>query len=324
LTAPVNTIAVHPANQNMLLAGAGAGRIFRKIDDGSPWTIVATVAGSVNRIIYDPGNPQVAYAAGSGGVVYRTIDGGNSWNPLSTIGSAVSDLAAGATPSLRVYAASNGLVVNVGPSAPLPIVTTRSASAITNTSATLNATVNPNGSSTTTQFEWGTTTSYGNQTPALPSPGSGTSPVAVSALITGLTCNTLYHFRATATSAAGPATGADSTFVTSPAGCVFTDEPLISGVTPIKAVHVTELRVRIDFLRARYGLSPFAWSDPLLAAGAMIRAQHILDLRASLAEAYVAAKRPTTPAYTDPALGAGTTTRTAHLAEIRAAVIALE
>ncbi len=41
---------------------------------------------------------------------------------------------------------------------------------------------------------------------------------------------------------------------------VFTDDPLQPGVTPVKAVHFSELRQHIDALRARVGLGPVAWT----------------------------------------------------------------
>src|SRR3989440_5072597 len=49
------------------------------------------------------------------------------------------------------------------PSTPTATAATDPASSITDTSATLNGNVNPNGSSTTVYFEYGTTTSYGSQ-----------------------------------------------------------------------------------------------------------------------------------------------------------------
>ena len=65
-------------------------------------------------------------------------------------------------------------------------------------------------------------------------------------------------------------------------------------------------------------------SDPTLTAGAtVIGAQHIIDLRTALSQAY-AAEGVTPPPYTDPTLGAGTTMKAAHIAEIRAAIVALE
>ena len=93
-----------------------------------------------------------------------------------------------------------------------PIVTTQAATAITGTSATLNGSVNPNGLATTYYFQWGTTTGYGNTT-TIVSAGSGSSAVAVSANLTGLTLNGTYHFRLMAENSDGSSTGADMVFV---------------------------------------------------------------------------------------------------------------
>jgi hypothetical protein len=87
---------------------------------------------------------------------------------------------------------------------------------LTQTSATLNARVNPDGQTVTEcEFEYGTSTSYGSKAPCKSLPGSGSSPVAVSASIAaGLTANTEYHFRISATNVAGTAKGEDLTFKT--------------------------------------------------------------------------------------------------------------
>ena len=105
----------------------------------------------------------------------------------------------------------------------------------------------------------------------------------------------------------------------------FTDDRLVPGVTPIKAVHFTELRTRIDALRIAAGLPRFAWTDPALQPGMTpVRGVHLLELRAALAEAYRAAARAA-PRWTDPAPSPGTTPiRATHLMELRAAVLALE
>ncbi len=105
----------------------------------------------------------------------------------------------------------------------------------------------------------------------------------------------------------------------------FTDDPIRPGSTPVRAIHIAELRTRIDALRRRASLAPFAWTDPVLTAGVTpVRLAHLLDLREALAEAYAAAGRGA-PVWTDAAPTAGTTLiRAAHLTELRAAVIALE
>ena len=75
----------------------------------------------------------------------------------------------------------------------------------------------------------------------------------------------------------------------------------------------------------REGLAGFGWADPTLTAGATpVRLVHLAELRAALAEAYAAAKRAA-PAYTDAMLTAARTViRVEHLMELRAAVAALE
>lgn len=113
-------------------------------------------------------------------------------------------------------------------------------------------------------------------------------------------------------------------FIVGLAAGSFTDDPLVAGVTVVRALHVTELRTRIDVLRANRGLPLYAWTDPSLAAGAWIRAAHIADLRTALEQAYVAAGR-TPPAFTDPFLSAGATPiRAVHVEQIRQGVLALE
>jgi phosphodiesterase/alkaline phosphatase D-like protein len=97
-----------------------------------------------------------------------------------------------------------------------PTVVTGSATNITTTSCTLNGTVNPNGSSTTWNFEYGTTTSYGTTT-VVSNAGSGTSVVQASIAVNNLTPGTLYHYRIVATNAGGnTSVGNDSTVTTLP------------------------------------------------------------------------------------------------------------
>jgi hypothetical protein len=107
---------------------------------------------------------------------------------------------------------TNSITVN-GP----PTAETKAASSVTQTAATLNATVNPNGPEVSEcKFEYGTTTSYGSSAPCSSPPGSGGSPVAVSGSVTGLTANTTYHFRIVSKNSLGTGEGSDETFKTLP------------------------------------------------------------------------------------------------------------
>ncbi len=101
-----------------------------------------------------------------------------------------------------------------------PTVTTNAASGVGQASATLKGTVDPNGTSASVYFQYGTTTSYGNTT-TLQAIGSGTTAVTVSQAVYGLICSTVYHFRVVATTVYGTTAGLDQTFSTSactPAG----------------------------------------------------------------------------------------------------------
>ena len=96
-----------------------------------------------------------------------------------------------------------------------PSATTGSASNITSSAATLNGTVNPNGSGTYYYFEYGTTRSYGAETPTVYA-GSGSTTIAVSANLTGLSSSTTYHFQLVAYSRR-TVDGGDSSFTTAAA-----------------------------------------------------------------------------------------------------------
>ncbi len=79
----------------------------------------------------------------------------------------------------------------------LPSIGTGAATALTETSATLNADLDPNSTATNFRFEFGPSDSYGSRTP-IATGGDGADPTAVSDGLTGLSASTTYHYRALA------------------------------------------------------------------------------------------------------------------------------
>jgi hypothetical protein len=97
-----------------------------------------------------------------------------------------------------------------------PTVTTNAASALNVSGATLNGSVSSNGASTAVTFEYGLTTGYGDTLTAATSPlATNAVNAPVSAVLTGLTCATTYHFRAVGANTIGTTNGLDRTFTTS-------------------------------------------------------------------------------------------------------------
>src|SRR5688572_25404752 len=104
-----------------------------------------------------------------------------------------------------------------------------------------------------------------------------------------------------------------------PAECVsFIDAGLPEG-TPVKAIHVVELRACVDALRAEISLAPYSWGEPVSAGVTVIKAVHITELRTALGAVYTGVSQ-TAPTYTDATVEPGTTViKRAHITELRAA-----
>lgn len=92
-------------------------------------------------------------------------------------------------------------------------VNTGSAASVTESSATLNGTVNPNGTDTSCYFEYGMDQNYGFITTNT-GMGSGRVDASVGADISGLNENITYHYRLVATNESGTSCGDDNTFTT--------------------------------------------------------------------------------------------------------------
>lgn len=101
----------------------------------------------------------------------------------------------------------------------------------------------------------------------------------------------------------------------------FADPFVIESGTLVRAVHIEELRSRIDALRAARKLTPAFTGQPL--AGVVLSI-HVAELRSALADVYTDAGL-TPPTYTDDPLIPGVTPiRAVHISQLRTAVRALE
>ncbi len=183
----------------------------------------ATLNGAVNPEGAEVSKCEVEYGTSTayGKTAPCTPSPGSGSTPAA-VSAAITGLTANTTYHFRISATNAGgasestdETFKTPPIA--PEVVTKAASSVTQTTATVGATVNPNGGEVTAcTFEYGTSTAYGKTAPCTPSPGSGSTPAAVSAAITGLTANTTYHFRISATNTGGTSKGSDETLATLP------------------------------------------------------------------------------------------------------------
>jgi DNA-binding beta-propeller fold protein YncE len=108
-----------------------------------------------------------------------------------------------------------------GPLVTVPDTTAEAATNLRPDAATLNGTVDPDGDAVTScEFEYGTTTAYGQTVPCAESEGdigTGTDPVPVHADISGLTAEGTYFFRLVAGNAEGSVLFPGAEFSTTPA-----------------------------------------------------------------------------------------------------------
>ena len=105
-------------------------------------------------------------------------------------------------------------------------------------------------------------------------------------------------------------------------GLPFTGPPPMPITSPIREVHITELRVYVDSLRLRCGLDLFPWTDAEIVRNVTpVKALHVNELRGALSGAYEACDTAA-PLWSDRAPASGVPIRAAHFAELRDAVVA--
>lgn len=186
----------------------------------------------------------------------------------------VSASIAGLSPDTAYYArlsavnaagTTHGALVRFTTAAAIPTLTTEGSSEVTSTSARLEGSVNPNGGAVAEcWFEYGTSTAYESSKAyestvrCSSSPGTGVTPVAVSAIAGGLTAGTTYHYRIAASNAAeATETGADETLKTLAGAPTATTDAasLISESTATLNATVSPNGAALTACRFEYGLA---------------------------------------------------------------------
>ena len=177
--------------------------------------------------VLDVNNELVTFTSSKGTVTYNLLRGSNGSFVFNVAGHAnaanmqgITSFTVTASPTLFMIGFDNIALQNITTPIPPPTATTGSASSITATGAALNGTINDNGANTTVTFDYGLTTAYGTNVAATTggtvTAGSGSTAVATT--LSGLTCNTTYHFRVKGVNSGGTTNGSDASFTT--AACV--------------------------------------------------------------------------------------------------------
>ncbi|HEY5045435.1 MAG TPA: hypothetical protein VII53_06230, partial [Solirubrobacteraceae bacterium] len=201
--------------------------------------------GNVHVAVDNSGSPADSAA---GGGVYVTDSADGVVDAFDSSGSYLSQIMG--TPSGRfsnpstvtvdsaghAYVISQSAVDIFGALTLLPDVTTGAASNLqaATGSATLSGTINPLGTTGASYyFEYGTDTTYGSTSPAVPGTGvSGNSSVAATTNLSGLLPNVTYHYRLDGTNSSGLVTfGSDQTFIMAALPAVNGQAPSAVGIT---------------------------------------------------------------------------------------------
>ena len=179
----------------------------------------ATLNGTVNA---KNANTTLSFEYGltdSYGSTATSTPGSASGTSNTALSAALTGLTPNQTYHFRVKAVNDGgttygVDMTFTTSAAAPTAITDAASGIGETTATLNGTVNAKNANTTLSFEYGLTDSYGSTATSTPGSASGTSNTSLSAALTGLTPNQIYHYRVKSVNDGGTTYGGDMTFTT--------------------------------------------------------------------------------------------------------------
>jgi len=112
---------------------------------------------------------------------------------------------------------------------------------------------------------------------------------AANASLSGLAEPVCYAVRVRAVGASGQRSNWSNRDIAT--SIVFTNDPLIAGVIPVRSAHMSELRAAVGAVRSAAGLPPFSFTGTI-QTGAVIYASHVTELRNALNDALAALGLP--------------------------------
>ena len=186
--------------------------------------------GGARGLVIDPASNDL-YTVEFGSIVnHFGLNCGQGCTPLDSFGSGKLTNAQGISidgGTGDAYVANTGendIVVFSGAN---PVLSTEPVSEVAAHTATIHAHVDPfgRGEITNCVFEWGTTIAYSEAPIPCEQPTPYATAIDVSAKLSGLTTNTVYHYRVTATNPNGTYHGADRSFSPSYILALSTDAP---------------------------------------------------------------------------------------------------
>lgn len=77
----IASIAIDPNNSNVIYAGANH-ELYKSIDGGLNWSIIATPGGEVSSIVFDPTDSAIVYAVSRREHIMYTVDSGSTWTEM--------------------------------------------------------------------------------------------------------------------------------------------------------------------------------------------------------------------------------------------------
>lgn len=138
-----------------------------------------------------------------------------------------------------------------------PSATTLAATNVTATTATLNATVNPNGAVTTAVFQSGLTTAYGTSSTVTLAAADANTVQNVSVDLAGLTPGTTYHYRISTSSLGGTTNAVDVVFSTLSSNADLAGLTFSGGaLSPVFASATTAYAASVPFSAASVTFTP--------------------------------------------------------------------